>query len=89
MNVFDWLFRNRETGEITLGQAPNTAIKVSVVSGIVHWLFPDDTIGKLARVVSIGSLVIWALDEVFRGVNPSRRINGLGSLAMQVRRLLR
>lgn len=89
MNAFDWLFRNRETGEITIAQSPNAPAKVMVVSAIVGWLFPDDAVGKFARVVSVGSFTIWALQEFFAGVNPSRRISGFGALALQLRTLLR
>lgn len=89
MTLFEWLFRNRRTGQITIGQWPNAAAKTTVVSGIVHWLFPDDLVGKFARVISVGSLVIWALQELLGGVNPARRMNGLSSLVLLARRLLR
>jgi hypothetical protein len=44
--MVDGLFRNRQTGEITIAQAPS------------------------------GALIIWAGDELIRGVNPFRRMVG-------------
>lgn len=77
----DWLFRNRSTGEVTIGQWPNLPL----------WLFGGLTAGSwvaqanqpLAQWLSIGAdlaLVWWALDELLRGVNPWRRFLGAGTL---------
>jgi hypothetical protein len=38
----------------------------------------------VAKVVAIGSLIFWALDEVVRGVNPWRRFLGVAVLIYEV-----
>jgi hypothetical protein len=75
--MVDWLFRNRETGAITIGQAPNVSMIVFVVAWVLRWLLdPTGWIGTVFDVVVTGAIVWWALDEIVRGVNPWRRILG-------------
>lgn len=75
--MFEWLFRNRQTGEITIGQRPNVSIIVFVVAWVLRRIFePSGVVGTLLDVVVTGALVFWALDELLRGVNPWRRILG-------------
>jgi hypothetical protein len=73
----NWLFRNRATGEITVAQAPNPPLWVFLAATIVRAVFrPDGAAGNVLRIVAIGALAWWAVDEVMRGVNPFRRILG-------------
>ena len=73
----NWLFRNRETGEITIAQAPNASLIVFLVATLVKVVFdPAGNVGRGVTIVSRGALAIWALDEIFRGVNPFRRLLG-------------
>jgi hypothetical protein len=73
----NWLFRNRQTGEITIAQAPNPPLWVFLAAAIVQAIFrPTDGVGTALTVVARGALAIWAIDEVARGVNPFRRILG-------------
>jgi hypothetical protein len=75
--MFLWFFRNRETGAITIAQAPNLVLWVVMVAGILLWIWP--TAGQVSTALTIvmrGSLLIWAADEMFRGVNPWRRCLG-------------
>ena len=73
----DWLFRNRQTGEITIAQAPNAALIVFLVALVVHRLFNiTGNAGTGLTIVSTGALAIWAADELLRGVNPFRRMLG-------------
>ena len=77
----NWLFRNRETGEITVFQAPNLALATFFVAFFVNRLFnPSGTIGTVLTVVQTGALAIWAADELVRGVNPFRRMLGAAFL---------
>ena len=77
----NWLFRNRETGEITIAQAPNPPLWVFLAATIVRAIFrPEGGAGTALRIVSTGALTWWAVDEVVRGVNPFRRI--LGSVVL-------
>ena len=83
-----WCFRNRETGAITVAQTPNLALSVFLVSAAITWLGPPNgAISTGAKVVSTGSLIVWALDEVVRGVNPWRRFLGAAVLIYVVFRI--
>jgi hypothetical protein len=79
--AIDWLFRDRKTGAITIGQWPNLPL----------WLFGGLTLGTwwaqgsaaLASWLSVGAdlaLAWWAADELLRGVNPWRRLLGAATL---------
>ena len=87
--VVDWLFRNRTTGRITIAQAPNVPLAVFLVAVVVRWLaHPSGGLGTAVDVVALVALVVWAGDEVIRGVNPWRRILGGGVLVYTVVGLL-
>ncbi len=76
-----WCFRNRETGAITVAQTPNLALSIFLVATAILWLaHPTGAILTMAKVVAAGSLIVWALDEVVRGVNPWRRFLGVAVL---------
>jgi len=75
-----WCFRNRETGAITVAQTPNLALSVFLVAMAILWLIPNGAVSTVAKVVATGSLIVWALDEVVRGVNPWRRFLGVAVL---------
>jgi hypothetical protein len=80
-----WCFRNRETGAITVAQTPNFALVVFLVSTAILWLgHPTGAISTVAKVVATGSLIVWAIDEVVRGVNPWRRFLGVAVLIYEV-----
>jgi tetrahydromethanopterin S-methyltransferase subunit D len=80
--VVDWWFRNRETGEITIGQPPNPPVKVAMVAfGLRVILRPPGLLGTALGAVGTGAVVYWAGDEVLRGVNPYRRLLGATTLA--------
>ena len=79
------MFENRSTGRITIAQRPNIPLAVFlgslVVRGIAH---PTGAAGRTVDVVGTAALVLWALDEVLRGVNPFRRLLGGTVLVGQV-----
>jgi hypothetical protein len=83
--LVDWWFRNRETGEITIGQPPNPPVIVGAVAfGARVILRPPGLIGTALSAVGTAAAVYWAGDEVLRGVNPYRRVMGaavLGGIA--------
>lgn len=77
----DWLFRNRKTGALTIGQWPNLPLWLFGGLSAGAWLAPSNQ--PLAQWLSIGAdlaLAWWALDELLRGVNPWRRLLGAGTL---------
>lgn len=88
--MFGWLFRNRQTGEITIAQRPNASIIVFAVAWLLRRIFePSGALGTALDVVVTVALVVWSLDELFRGVNPWRRILGASVLAFVVVELVR
>lgn len=79
--VTDWLFRDRSTGRIVIGQRPNLPLSLWLVCVVVRWLVhPGAPWSTVLDVVGTIALVIWAGDEVARGVNPWRRMLGAGVL---------
>ena len=88
--LVDWWFRNRETGEITIGQPPNPpAIVCAVAFGARVILRPPGLIGTALGAVGTGAALYWAGDEVLRGVNPYRRVMGAAVLGGIVTVLVR
>lgn len=86
----EWLLRDRVTGGITVAQFPNPALWTWLVATVLGlWWRP--TVGGIdvLAVISTGALLVWAADEVLRGVNPFRRLLGAGVLAVVVLGLLR
>lgn len=87
--VVDWLFRDRESGRLVVGQWPNAAIGVWALCAAARLAdLPADAEDTL-RWVGAGALLVWAVDEVARGANPFRRILGGVVLAFQVVALTR
>lgn len=87
--VLDWLFRNRLTGGITIGQFPNAALLVWLGASLLSlWWHPQAGDVDVLAVVSRAALVVWAVDEVLRGVNPFRRLLGAVVLLATVWSLL-
>jgi hypothetical protein len=72
-----WFFRNRQTGAITIVQAPNIVLWIVIVAMVVKWTGPSaGNLSTACSVVATGGLVVWAMDEIARGVNPWRRCLG-------------
>ncbi len=65
-----------------LAQWPNSAIVVWLLSVVVVWAdVVDDKQLRLTVVgVGHGAVIVWALDELVRGVSPIRRLMGAGAL---------
>ncbi|QNE48325.1 hypothetical protein F1C58_02820 [Glaciihabitans sp. INWT7] len=84
------MFRSRENGKITIGQPANLEQKIFSGATLVGVMLPASKLRTGVGVVAVLALVVWAVDEMARGVNPFRRILGgaaLGGLAwLAVRR---
>jgi hypothetical protein len=84
----DWWVRD-QNGKVTLAQWPNPALAVWLVAVVVAW---TGVLGaaRTANVAGVGrgALVVWALDELFRGVSPARRLLGAVVLVWQLIGLL-
>ncbi|HEV1997037.1 MAG TPA: hypothetical protein VGR61_02770 [Candidatus Dormibacteraeota bacterium] len=84
-----WLFRSRTTGKITIAQTPNLPLLVFLLAMADRLvLHPRGSVGVAVGAVATLALVAWALLEVYRGVNPFRRIVGGVVLVAQVAALL-
>ena len=85
---FDWLFRNRQTNEITIAQFPNVALWLFFATVVLRWIVPTDaTAHRVVSWIGVGALTWWAVDEVLRGVNPWRRLLGIGGCVFAVARV--
>ncbi len=82
--MLDWLFRNRQTGEITIAQFPNVALWIFLTVVVVRWFVGDGWAHTALDVVALAALGWWAVDEVVRGVNPWRRALGVGGCALVI-----
>lgn len=88
-SLVDWLFRNRQTGQITIAQFPNLPLGLFLGATVVRALLDPGGAGRtVLDIVATGGLIWWAGDELLRGVNPWRRMLGAAVLAALVVRLL-
>lgn len=77
-----WFFRDRRTGAIVIGQWPNLPLWLFAGFALAHWfvgasaLAVPRSIPFALDLAARASLAWWALDELFRGVNPWRRCLG-------------
>lgn len=80
-SAVQWWFRSRVDGRVVIGQPPNAALGVWIAA--VLWRLVADPTGPQRSVldgIGIGALLVWAIDEVVRGVNPWRRLLGAAVL---------
>lgn len=89
MRVLDWAFRDRHTGRIVIAQWPNLWLWIFIAASLVEMVVGTVTpIGIAARIVAMLFLVVWAGDELLRGVNPWRRCLGAAVLIGSLVRLV-
>ena len=75
--AFDWLFRSRTTGRITVVQWPNVPLAIFFVAALVRRVAqPSGRVATVVTIVATGALLWWAVGEVASGVNPFRRALG-------------
>jgi hypothetical protein len=87
--LVDWLFRSRRTGRITVAQFPNIALWLFIVTVVLDRVVSGGTTARTTiDWIGVVSLGWWALDEVLRGVNPWRRLLGLGVCALVAARVV-
>lgn len=87
--ILNWFFRNRETGAITVAQWPNLVLWIVIVAAVLLWIWPSPGQVSIALAVVVkGGLLIWAADEIVRGVNPWRRCLGAAVAVYEIMTLL-
>jgi hypothetical protein len=74
---FDWWFRDRDTGTITIAQFPNAPLWVFLATVAGRVVVTGGAARTILDWIAALSLGWWALDELLRGVNPWRRVLGL------------
>jgi hypothetical protein len=80
-----WLFVNRRTGRVTVAQWPNTSLTIFIAVSVgLRVLRPSGGTERALRVAADVAIVVWAVDEVIRGVNPFRRALGLAVIGVTV-----
>lgn len=88
--MIDWLFRNRQTGRITIAQFPNLPLGIFLAARLLDGLLdPHGGLRTALEIIATGGLLWWAGDELVRGVNPWRRLLGGTVLALTLARLAR
>jgi len=80
-NFGDWMFRNRHTGRITIGQPANRSQKIFQRATVVGVLLPRSRARDVLGETAVVALAWWGVDELVRGVNPFRRLSGVAALA--------
>ncbi len=84
----DWLFRDRTTGKIVIAQFPNIPLIAWLVATAAA-LLTAGVVHTILRFTATAALVVWAGDELIRGVNPFRRMLGAAVLAWEAFSLIR
>ena len=73
----DWMFRDRATGKLVVVQLPNVPLTLWLACAVTGRVVrPTGAWSTVLNAVGTVALVIWAADEVARGVNPWRRVLG-------------
>ena len=84
-----WWFEDRRTGRITIAQFPNWPLWAIGVAWVVRRVADDGSVvADIASVAATGLWFFWGADELVRGVNPWRRLLGIGVIAWQLVGLL-
>lgn len=87
--LFDWLCRDRRTGRITIAQFPNVPLWIFLITVGLRYVVPADSVIRTTLDwVGLVALSWWALAEVIRGVNPFRRLVGVGGIVLCILKLV-
>ncbi|MCM1982075.1 hypothetical protein [Lyngbya confervoides] len=78
-SLFDTLFRD-DQGNIVIGQPPNASLLTWIGASLLQWVFPQEPLHSLMKIVALAAILLWATQELLTGVNYFRR--GLGGLVL-------
>lgn len=81
--LFDTIFRDKN-GEIVIAQPPNLALSIWIGASLLQFVLTMEPIHQGLEIVSLVSLVTWALQEAFSGVNYFRRGLGLSVFLFEI-----
>jgi hypothetical protein len=78
-----WWLRDNN-GRVVVAQWPNPALWVWIAALLLTWTGAVAAHRVALTGVGRGALIVWALDELARGVSPFRRLLGGVVLAVQL-----
>jgi hypothetical protein len=85
VRAFDWCFRNRRTGAITIAQFPNLPLWIFLVTVALRRFVTETGAPRaFTDAIAVASLGWWAVDEMLRGVNPWRRALGVAGCGLAI-----
>lgn len=85
-DAVNWAFRSRQTGRITLVHPPNAlALTSGALTASTLLARRSPGAARAAAVLGRVTGLVWAADEVVRGVNPFRRAVGAVALVRLLR----
>jgi hypothetical protein len=82
------IWRDKD-GRIVLWQWPNIWIIIWAIMTVLRLVSRGSSLASFAHIIGTGALIIWALLEVFRGVNYFRRVFGLIILLITIASILK
>ncbi|MGB7416432.1 MAG: hypothetical protein WA902_19670, partial [Thermosynechococcaceae cyanobacterium] len=74
-SIIDTLFRDKN-GEIVIAQPPNAALSIWIGSSLLKLAITEGPGHTTLEWVAFSAILIWALQELFDGVNYFRRSLG-------------
>jgi hypothetical protein len=75
-SLFNKIFCDSE-GNVVLAQPPNLPLLVWIGATLLKVIFTDGSFNIILDIIAFGSLLTWAWQELFEGVNYFRRALGL------------
>jgi hypothetical protein len=76
-NTFVDNFFRDGNGEIVIGQMPNLPITVWVVATLLKFVYKTGKVNLGLDLLASSALFVWAIEELFQGVNHFRQWLGL------------
>jgi hypothetical protein len=74
--LFDKLFRD-SSGEVIIAQIPNLPIVIWGIASLLKLVYKTGKVNLGLDIIAFSSLFVWAVQELFQGVNYFRRSLGL------------
>jgi hypothetical protein len=78
---WQWVFRSRQTGRVSVASWPNVPLWIWIATAVARRL--PSLNGRADSALTVAgsvALVVWAIGELWRGVNPWRRFLGFAVL---------
>lgn len=82
-NIWEKTWKDPE-GNVVLWQRPNVWFITWIIGLTVSWFLPPSELTASLRFMGFAALFVWALQEIFRGVNYFRRLLGLAILVLLI-----